>query len=226
MHKINCLARNTEILTALDRGASFFAIHGFDTGSRGPYHARAMGNPLRDRRTPQEFAAGRQVIDFENKIGDFESLAGIVETDLSTLDADKMPAGWRDRKISGRLSFGFADAQQELPQLEGSVSATVDAVCQRCLEPFELILSADLRLLFAGDETQAADESGFEVWELDEETVRPLDIVDEALVMAVPMAALHEDDETCKGPDVVAEERSRDTIRPFAALKSQMETDN
>ncbi len=209
----------------MGRGAGFFAIDGFDTGSRGPYHARAMGNPLRDRRTPQEFAASRQIIDFECKIGDFERLAGIVETDLSTLDADRIPAGWRDRKISGRLSFGFADAQQGLPQLEGSVTATVDAVCQRCLEPFELELSADLKLLFAGDETQAADESGFEVWELDEETLRPLDIVDEALVMAVPLAVLHEDDETCKGPEDVVEE-SRDTIRPFAALKSQMETDN
>ena len=82
-----------------------------------------------------------------------------------------------------------------------------------------------MKLLFAGDETQAADESGFEVWELDEETLRPLDIVDEVLAMAVPLAALHEDEETCKAPDEVVED-SRDTIRPFAALKSQMETDN
>jgi uncharacterized metal-binding protein YceD (DUF177 family) len=88
-----------------------------------------------------------------------------------------------------------------------------------------LELSADLRLLFAGEETQAADESGFEVWELEEETLRPLDIVDEALVMAVPLAVLHEDDETCRAPDKVVEER-RDTIRPFAALKAQMEKDN
>ena len=56
-------------------------------------------------------------------------------------------------------------------------------------------------------------------------TMRPLDIVDEALVMAVPLAALHEDNETCMAPDDVVDEGS-DTIRPFAALKSQMEKDN
>ena len=184
-----------------------------------------MGNPLRDRRTPQEFAAGGQIIDFDDKIGVFERLAEIVETDLSALDDGKIPAGWRDRTVSGRLSFGFADAQQGLPQLEGRVATTVDAVCQRCLEPVELELSADLKLLFGGDATQAEDESGFEVWELDEETVRPLDIVDEALVMAVPLTVLHEDDETCTAPDEVVEE-GRDTIRPFAALKAQMEKDN
>ena len=189
-----------------------------------------MGNPLRDRRTPQEFAASHQSIDFDDKIGDFERLAGIVEADLSALDADKIPPGWRDRAVAGSLSFGFADAQQGLPVLEGRVSATVDAVCQRCLEPMELALSAELRLLFAhsetdDSETEPSDESGFEVWELDEETLRPLDIVDEALAMAVPLAVLHEDDETCTAPDDVVV-KSRDTIRPFAALKAQMEKDN
>jgi uncharacterized protein len=181
-----------------------------------------MGNPLRDRRTPQEFAASRQSIDFDDKIGDFERLAGIVEADLAALDADKIPPGWRDRAVAGSLSFGFADAQQGLPVLEGRVSATVDAVCQRCLEPMELALSADLKLLFADRDME---DSGFEVWELDEETLRPLDIVDEVLAMAVPLAVLHEDDETCEGTDDVVE-KSRDTIRPFAALKAQMEKDN
>jgi uncharacterized metal-binding protein YceD (DUF177 family) len=183
-----------------------------------------MGNPLRDRRTPQEFAASRQIIDFESKIDDFERLAEIVETDLSALEADRIPAGWRERQISGQLSFGFADAQQGLPQLEGRVTATVDAVCQRCLEPFELELAVNLKLLFGGEGSEA-DESDFEFWELEEETLRPLDIVDEALVMAVPLAVVHEDDETCMAPDDVVDE-GRDTIRPFAALKSQMEKDN
>ncbi len=225
LHKINCLARYTMSLTSFGRVARLFAVRCFDTGPRGPYHARAMGNPLRDRRTPQEFAASSQVIDFECEIGDFERLAKIVESDLSALEADRIPAGWRERKISGQLGFGFADAQQGLPRLEGRVSATVDAVCQRCLEPFELELSVDLKLLFGGEESQAAEESGFEFWELEEETMRPLDIVDEALVMAMPLAVLHEDSETCMAPDDVVDE-GRDTIRPFAALKSQMEKDN
>jgi uncharacterized protein len=184
-----------------------------------------MGNPLRDRRTPREFAASGQSIDFDDKIGDFERLAGIVEADLSALDAEKVPRGWRDRTVAGHLSFGFADAQQGLPTLEGSVAATVDAVCQRCLEPMELALSAELKLLFASDPAQATDDSGFEVWELDEETLCPLEVVDEVLAMAVPLAVLHENDESCRRPAEAAEQ-GRDTIRPFAALKAQMEQDN
>ena len=68
----------------------------FDSDAPGPYHARAMGNPLRDRRPLAELAEKGQVIEITAKISDFERLAGIVEADLATLDPDKLPQGWRD----------------------------------------------------------------------------------------------------------------------------------
>ena len=159
-----------------------------------------MGNPLRDRRSPKELAATREVIDFSEKISDFGQLSGIVAGDLETLGPDNRPAGWRDTPVTGTLSFDFADAQNGLPVLEGEVSTTIAAVCQRCLEPFELPLNVELKLLFGDDEAAAANP-GFEVWELDEEKFRPLDLVEEALIMALPMAALHVDNEACHGPE-------------------------
>ncbi|NIL92977.1 MAG: hypothetical protein GTO71_00705 [Woeseiaceae bacterium] len=182
-----------------------------------------MGNPLRDRRTPKELAASRQVIDFAIKITDLEQLTAIVEGDLETLDPDKLPSGWRETQATGQLRFGFADAQEALPQLEGEVSATIDVVCQRCLEPLSLPLAVELKLLFAADEAVDGGDD-FEVWELDEESIRPLDVVEEALIMALPLAAMH-DNEKCRSPDE-AEAGESVTIRPFAALKSQMEKEN
>lgn len=183
-----------------------------------------MGNPLRDRRTPREFAASGQIIDFKEKISDFERLAEISENDLSALDAGRIPPGWRDRVIAGRLRFGFADAQQGLPTLEGTVTATLDTVCQRCLQAMELPLAVDLRLLFTDDDT-LADNADFEVWELNEDTLRPLDIVEESLIMALPLAAVHGEDGDCRRPEEAAAKRP-DTVRPFASLKAQMENDN
>ncbi len=190
-----------------------------------------MGNPLRDRRTPAEMAACDQVIDFKEKITDFVRLAAIVEADLEALDSANMPSGWRDAEVCGRLVFGFADAQFGLraegrwPALRGTVTTTIDAVCQRCLKPFQLALVADLRLLLGTDAATPAAEGGCEVWELEEDTLRPLDLVDEALVMALPFAAMHVDDATCHGTDVL-EEESGARIRPFAGLKTQMEQDD
>jgi uncharacterized protein len=183
-----------------------------------------MGNPLRDRHSPRELAASGQAFDFSIKIKELERLAEIVEADLKSLDPDKLPSGWRDTEVTGQLSFSFGDAQNGLPRLEGSVAAILDAVCQRCIGPMRLPLDVDLKLVFAEDQDQAIDEN-FEFWELDEENFRPLDLVEEALVMALPLAATHSDSNTCRPPD---EEKSGDKemVRPFAALKAQMDRDN
>ena len=151
-----------------------------------------MGNPLRDRRTPHEFAASGQVIDLKVKINDFEKLAAIVQGDLETLSPAKIPPGWRDRPVTGRM---------------------------------ELVIAVPLKLLFADDENLVVDAGDFEIWELEEETMRPLDLVEESLIMALPLAALHEGETSCRVRRV-DEQVAEDTVRPFAALKAQMDTDN
>ncbi len=187
-----------------------------------------MGNPLRDRRAPSELAASGQIIEFQCKIRELPRLAAIVEADLGILDNDAVPPRWADAVASGRLEFGYADAQGGLqphgrwPALRGSVTATIDAVCQRCLEPMRLPLAAELRLLFA---SAPADNEEYELWELDEDTLLPLDLVEEALLMALPLAARHEDDADCREP-AAADEEPGEMTRPFANLKAQMGQDD
>ena len=202
-----------------------FLREGFDSEAPAPYHARAMGNPLRERRTPSDWAASGQVIEIAEKISDFGRLAEIVGGDLETLDPEMRPPDWRDAPVTGELCFGFADAQEGVPALQGSVAATIDAVCQRCLQPFRLALKVELRLLFVASADDGVDTDGYEVWELDEDRLRPLDLVEEALVMAMPLAAMHVDDAACTGlaGEAVAEST---TTRPFASLRAQMEDEN
>lgn len=125
-----------------------------------------------------------------------------------------------------RLRFGWADHGVRIPVLEGRVTATVPAVCQRCLRAMRLTLDEDLKLLLAGPQDTAAamvatDEDDQEVWEIDEASIRPLDIVEEVLIMAMPLAALHETGEGCEAklPDVEVEV---ETTRPFAALRETL----
>lgn len=182
-----------------------------------------MGNPLQDRRTPQDFAASGQVIEISEKIGNFERLAEIVEADLGALEPDRLPRHWRDSPIDGQLRFGFIDAQGGVPALEGQVVATINAVCQRCLEPFRLPLAVELRLLFGAE--QSAGDGGYEVWELKEDKLCPADLVEEVLIMAMPYSAMHDFDVHCVKADAV-EDRAEKTVRPFADLKSQMDREN
>jgi len=182
-----------------------------------------MGNPLQDRRTPQDFAASGQVIEISEKIGNFERLAEIIEADLGALEPDRLPRDWRESPVDGQLSFGFTGAQGGVPALEGQVVATIHVVCQRCLEPFRLALAVKLRLLFGAE--QSAGDGGYEVWELKEDNLCPADVVEEALIMAMPFSAMHDIDTHCVKADAV-EDRAEKTVRPFADLKSQMGKEN
>ena len=180
-----------------------------------------MGNPLRLRRTAAEWAAAGQVIDISQKLSGFEQLGAVVEADLAALGEDAIPSGWRDSTINARLEFGFVDARNSVPMVQCKVSATVDAVCQRCLEAFRLPLEVEAKLLLLGlDETvEGYDE--FEVWELTESTLQPLDIVEELLVMSMPFSAMHRDSAACRALEA-PEADSEEMTTPFAALREQM----
>jgi len=192
-----------------------------------------MGNPLRDRRTAAELASNGQVIEIADKISSFESLASIVEADLAALDPDKMPSGWRESAVLGELQFGFADIERRIPMVSGSATADVAAVCQRCLEPFQLKLEVEPKLLLLEMEQAADGYQDFEVWELDEQTMRPQDIVEELLIMAMPFSVMHDNMADCKAllsadlSDDLSDDSSDDDgteklVKPFAALRSQM----
>jgi len=187
-----------------------------------------MDNLLRDRHTPAELAASGQVIEIAGKLGDLEQLTEIVRRDLETLNADKLPLDWRESPVAGQLSFGFVAAQDGLPTVIGQAGVTIPAVCQRCLGLVEIPIEVELRLVLGGDAEQAADAEQYEIWELDEDTLRPLDLLEEALIMAMPLAAMHVDDAVCKKPAAIAEEaeQATETTRPFAMLKSQMEQED
>ncbi len=184
-----------------------------------------MTNPLLDHALPRELAKRGQVIDVKGKVGDFERLARIVEAELAALDEAERPDDWRDAIVEIRLEFVWIDARQVLPAVKGGVRASVMAVCQRCLEAFEMSVDTSFRIIFGGsdDAGEPADQDGFEVWELDQDTIRPLEIVEEWLIMALPLAPMHNLSETC-GPLVGnIPQDGPDTARPFADLRSQME---
>ena len=185
-----------------------------------------MGKPLRECRSAAEWAVGAQVIEITEKISDFEQLSAIIEADLAALDADKMPAGWRDSDVAGTLEFGFADAQQLLPIVKCRVAVTVDAVCQRCLEAFRLPLEAEANLLLLELEQEVNGYDEYEVWELEEKLLRPKDIVEEMLIMAMPFSAMHVESVACKALSPKTEESAEEMTTPFAALREQMAQDN
>ena len=104
------------------------------------------------------------------------------------------------------------------------VEAEVGAVYQRCLEPFAVSLSSDLQYLLQPSGESVLEQEGFDTWEIDEPTLRAADIVDEVLVMALPLSARHEG-ETCTAVDANSAP-AEEMTRPFADLRAQMARDD
>ena len=180
-----------------------------------------MSDPLRDRQLPRELAEHEQVIEFSEKIGGLKSLARVIEQDLSALDASEVPAQWREAIVSGRLQFGFVAAQAEQTTLTGQLDASIAAVCQRCLAPLELPLSVPLRLALIPAGGKAAQVDGYEDWELSGVTVCPIEVVEEALLMALPLSTMHPTGCT----EISVESDTAELTTPFASLRRQMDED-
>ncbi len=179
-----------------------------------------MGNPLLDRKSPPEWLASMQVIEFSEKISFFERLSSALEKELSALVDAEYPADWRDAPVSGRLEFRASATSGRRVHLDIEASADAWLVCQRSLQAFVQTLKVRLGVeLVRLDEDVPAE---LDTWELEEPTLRPVDIVDEALVMALPLSPMQENS-ACPATAAEEPEEREDTIKPFADLRAQMD---
>ena len=177
-----------------------------------------MVRPFTDAYALNELADSRQVFDIAHKIKDFPRLKEVLERELAALEPADRPSSWADLPVSGKIGFGYADERSEAVSADLTVAAGVPVICQRCLELFEFELETTAALLLGRDGAEVRE--GYETWELNDDRVRPVELVDEALVMAMPFAAKHSD-ERCGG-DIAPGREAQDTVRPFADLKALM----
>lgn len=188
-----------------------------------------MAHALHVRGRPRELAESRQTIEFEGVLCDFERLARIVRDDLERLSGGDRPQDWRSRPVSVSLAFGWADVQRRLPAVDGRLRARLPAVCQRCLDVCEVEVEVELHhlLVSLGQPTEGLAE--YDVWELTEDDLSLQAFVEEALIMALPLAAMHDSVADCgsladelEGSETTPE----DKVRPFAGLRTLLDKED
>ncbi len=185
-----------------------------------------MANPIFDRYLPKELAELGQGIEYKGKIGDLARLSAIIETELAAETEPGLSLKWRAAPVDIRLAFSWLDGQAGILAVEGRAAATITAICQRCLAVFEFDLLTPIRTILvssSADSTAHAGLTEYEVWDLEEDAVRPIDLVEELLVMAIPFAPVHESEDACAALAGSATTAEADTVRPFADLRTRME---
>lgn len=124
-----------------------------------------------------------------------------------------------DVQVTAKIEFchsvGFAS-------VKGKVSATLLVECQRCLKPMEIEVEGRFKFALVDSEEEVEllpDE--FEPYLLEGEEQSLIDLVEDELLLSLPMVIMH--DTACSA--VMAEqqkeiEAQKEAAHPFAALKN------
>lgn len=120
-----------------------------------------------------------------------------------------------------RLRFDSDDAGRA--RIDGRVTAELLLTCQRCLQPVLVEVSSDLHLaLVTSDAAAESVQEPYEPLLLKQEPVSLPALVEDELLLALPIVALHREG-TCRSPlETNASPGSDETQRPFAALKEMV----
>lgn len=137
------------------------------------------------------------------------------DVDLAGLDRLQDVAPGSEGKARARLTFRRDEVQRII--MSGTVQAPLVLVCQRCGLPFSTRIETEWRIVLARslEDEQSLAEQGEDAWY----TVAPLDvveIVEEELMLALPMAPRHLED--CE-----SQRQQATTPHPFAALAGLFE---
>ena len=120
-----------------------------------------------------------------------------------------------------RYALEFGRDALQVPYVELSIEAGLTLVCQRSLERFVFPVQTVQRLGLIRDEAEeAALPPGYEALLLDEDgLVRPLDLVQDELVLALPVVPMAPGSEPVERTWSAGEEELQ-AASPFAALAS------
>jgi uncharacterized protein len=119
-----------------------------------------------------------------------------------------------DHAGSAHAQFRFRTVAAR-PAASVRVETTLQLVCQRCLKPFALPVDSTSEIEFAESEESDPADPDDEVYVMDHGMISLKDLVEEELLLAVPVVPTHGAPETCGAPVAAAQTMTR----PFAALQ-------
>ena len=128
------------------------------------------------RRDLESLADGG-VLSGELRLGKLTRLAGMLHSDAGSV----------------RASLKFGQRRDGWLGVELTYTASVELMCQRCLEPFRYELVGRVNVALADAESMpAAVPEGYEPFELTDGQLSPAQLIEDELIVSMPLAPKHE----------------------------------
>ena len=136
-----------------------------------------------------------------------------------------------DGEVSGQLQFLTTEAGRRV--ILGSVAATVEVICQRCLEPLSLQLADAIQLALVESESQIDSlEARWDPWLVDGPRISIASLLEEQLMLCMPLVNYHPDDRCIEALEYQRQREPREgnngnraAQNPFEVLKVLKEND-
>ena len=130
-----------------------------------------------------------------------------------------------DGEVSGQLQFLTTEAGRRV--ILGSVTATVEVICQRCLEPLSLQLADAIQLALVESESQIDSlEARWDPWLVDGPRITIASLLEEQLMLCMPLVNYHPDDRCIEALEYQRQREPREghnvdraAQNPFEVLK-------
>lgn len=128
-----------------------------------------------------------------------------------------------DGDVEAELEFSCDEQRQRL--LKGQLKATVSVLCQRCLEPVSLALESSFSLGMVLNDEQARNlPRCYEPLMVEPEHLDLYDVVEEELLLSLPMFAYHEHCQTGLGAakdDAIQKVKKPNPFSVLSVLKTK-----
>ncbi len=148
----------------------------------------------------------------------------LVKGEITARDLPRLSEAVAGEPSNAQVELSFARDQSGQDRLDGRVDCDVTLVCQRCLLPVAVQLTSQVAVgVVASDEEARILDGDLEPWIVAEESGDLFELIEEELLLALPMIAFHALDE-CQGnsrytTSAVQDEPDENPFKVLKALK-------
>ena len=160
-----------------------------------------------------------QRIKGEYIIDNFEKIVHLIQKDHLNARDLKDSRDWLKEKVRIDLKQEIADLNSEEKKISGSVKTKLYLTCQNCLCIVESDLKIPVSIILCKKSKKGI--KGYEIWEIYEEKIKLNDLIEELIIISLPLYFKHERSEDCIAYDYELESDRTKTL-PFANLKNQL----
>lgn len=160
---------------------------------------------------------------------DFARLAGEGFAIDTSLSVDELPRV-AEAVLSGsgpfHVQFGFEAAQKGIVLADGQISGQLKLRCERCLDELTVDVESHPRLaLLKKAQLKEQVAEGYEPLVFADGEVRIADLIEDEILLTLPIAAKHVNDDCVsldKNLKAIRQSGEAETVTPFAGLAKMM----